>query len=401
LNGRKQGEDMESVRQGREESVVIAGQMPPPVGGQNLNVQRVFALLEKSGKYRVLHWRFAFTRDTRGFGAAGFGKILELFRVIGRLIAIRRRGPIGAILYPVGGPHFVPAVRDILLVPCALLSARRVYLHFRAAGLKEYLEECPGWLAFLLRKVYAKAYCGVVLTDFGKRDPEAAGLERTFVLPNGLEDDAGDESAVEAVDSGEDKASAVVRILSVGHLCAAKGSPELIAAFGELARENKEVELHLVGEPARELSAEKLEELCLETGVRKRIVLHGLKNGDELWGIYRQCDFFVFSTVAPYESFGMVLIEAMRFSLPIVVTDWRGNLEVCGRDFGGVVAENPAADLQGSLRDALVEAVASREKWPAWSRENRRRYETTYTIGQLSENLDQLFEFSLARPTAK
>ncbi|MDP0490131.1 MAG: glycosyltransferase family 4 protein [Verrucomicrobiota bacterium JB023] len=205
-------------------------------------------------------------------------------------------------------------------------------------------------------------------------------------MPNGFEDQAG-EWKREAVGEGSP-----VKILSVGHLCREKGTPELIRAFGALQAEFPESELHLVGEPARDLNQEELDALCAETGVPERIIHRGLLRGEALQAAYQEADLFVFSTVAPYESFGMVLIEAMHWSLPIVATDWRANTEVCGPQLGGVVAREVEKDLAGSLERALRQALEQRSQWAEWGQANRRRYEEQFTTKKLEENLSTLLQ---------
>ncbi|MBK1833428.1 glycosyltransferase family 4 protein [Roseibacillus ishigakijimensis] len=367
-------------------AVVVAGQMPPPVGGQNLNVQRVYQLLRKEEEGPVRHWRFNFTKDSANFSSVGLDKVLELVRVVGRLLRLRLEGAIDVIIYPVGGPHLAPVLRDALLLPWAYLFSRRVFLHFRAAGLKEYLESCPRWLAQVARSIYQRADRAIVLSQFGSRDAEAAGLKDCFVMPNGLEDTLGEGSGQSLRSSSETRTIA----LSVGHLCHEKGTPELLRAFGQIQGDYPDLELHLVGEPARDLTHTDLENLRAECSDPDRVKFRGLLKGEALAEAYRNAHLFVFSTVAPYESFGMVAIEAMHWSLPIVATDWRANREVCGEGEGVVFAEGVEEDLTGGLTTALLKALAAKEQWPQWGRANRKRYEDLYSIEKLRVRLREL-----------
>ena len=58
-------------------------------------------------------------------------------RVLWRLFRIRMTGGVDLMLYPVGGPHMVPIIRDILLLPFARLASRKLVLQFHAAGIAE------------------------------------------------------------------------------------------------------------------------------------------------------------------------------------------------------------------------------------------------------------------------
>ena len=134
--------------------VVIAGQMPPPVGGQNINTKRVHDLLSREAGLRVAHLKMAFTKRWTEARRAGLGKVIELVRVFFRAIGLRLRGRIDVLVYPSGGPHTVPIVRDLLLLPVLWVLSRRVVVHFRAAGLAERLEQSGGLLRGLCRAVY-------------------------------------------------------------------------------------------------------------------------------------------------------------------------------------------------------------------------------------------------------
>ena len=62
----------------------------------------------------------------------------------------------------------------------------------------------------------------------------------------------------------------------------------------------------------------------------------GPRTGEELAATYAAADLFVFPTAAPYESFGLVLVEAMAWRLPIVASRWRGNFDVLTPQAGAV-----------------------------------------------------------------
>jgi glycosyltransferase involved in cell wall biosynthesis len=367
----------------RQPHIVIAGQMPPPIGGQNINIKRVYELLSSEDDLHVSHLKFEFTKSWTGARRLGFSKLLEFCKVVGRALSIRRRGAIDFLLYPAGGPHTVPIIRDWLLLPVLSLCSRRLVIHFQAAGLKERLERSPGWFCFITRFIYKNFTSdAVVLSEYGKRDATSAGIERVSVLPNAFEDQAKGLYIREQ--------SEVLTMLSVGHLCADKGSPQLIDAFGKLAVENSNVKLLLVGEPLSPYTEKQLLADIKSTGVADRIVWKGILTGDDLADMYKEADLFIFSSVAPYESFGMVLIEALQWSLPIVVTDWRANVSVCGEEFGGVVAEDCVEDLSHSLEQALRQAIDQRENWSDWGEKNRQIYTEKYTMLKLRENLRKI-----------
>src|SRR3954468_19345168 len=98
----------------RKPRVVIAGQVPPPYGGQNLMIQKVVAQFRRSEHCESIHLPFSFTPRLETARKRNPKKAFELVRVILRLLRIRRGGPIDLLLYPTGGPQTVAMFRDLL-----------------------------------------------------------------------------------------------------------------------------------------------------------------------------------------------------------------------------------------------------------------------------------------------
>ena len=273
-----------------------------------------------------------------------------------RLLGLRFRGPIDAILYPVGGPHLAPAFRDIAILPLALFCSKKVILHFRAAGLADALHKFPRPVSFFLKKIYAACNHAVVLTEYGRSDPEASGIENISVIPNAREDEFRPEWKKEL--SNDDP----IKILNVGLLCPDKGTPQLLEAFAKVHARYPKTILKLVGAPMAGLSNEAISKTAQQLDIADAIQVTGVLGGEELQHAYAEANVFVFATIAPSESFGNVLSEAMMWALPIVSTDWRGNSRVLGENHGGELAET-GTELSSNLAAAIEKVIEQRSRW--------------------------------------
>jgi glycosyltransferase involved in cell wall biosynthesis len=177
-----------------------------------------------------------------------------------------------------------------------------------------------------------------------------------------------------------------------GLLCPDKGTPILLEAFSAVAARNPNIRLKLAGELMGGLSEESIEDLVSSLGIRDRVEFCGVLRGEALDRAFAEADVFVFSTVAPFESFGLVLIEAMMWGLPIVASDWRANREVLG--FNGkanVVYDVSAGSMVNGLEKALKRAIRSEDRWAEWGRRNRLRFLERFGIERLKRNLDDYF----------
>ena len=358
--------------------VIVAGQIPPPVGGQNIMIQKAVTQFAQSDRCESAHLPFFFTPDVKSFRRSSLSKVLELIKVIGRLFRIRMTGPIDILLYPTGGPQKVPMIRDMFLLPAVLLLSRRVILHFHAAGIADRLKKNPGSaLNRVVSYLYGKAFAAVVMTNFNRRDPEAVGINRILVVPHRIDDDF-DPALV----CRDDRSA--LRLLYMGHLCADKGTPELLQAFALVRRDHPELELDLVGECMPPFTQLILEQLIEKLQIRRHVRLLGVLTGRAKAETFGRADLFIFPTVAPYESFGLVLVEAMAWKLPILATRWRGNLDVL-TPRAGAVCFTISPSLAENMRVALEQAIRQRSDWAEWGRTNRLIFEQRYRENETRE----------------
>lgn len=354
-------------------------------------IAQILEELRLKGHFEVVHWPFFFTREVRRTRRAGLDKILELFAVLWRLAKIWAARRIDAILYPVGGPQFVPLVRDVCLLPWALLASNKVILHFHAAGIAETINDYPSFFRSLVRSLYSKCAAAIVMTEFGKSDAYCMGVTTVKVVPHVLTD----AYKLELV-SRTDRPP--TRLLYVGHFSEEKGTAALLKAFAGLRQAGVNCVLELVGECLPSYSEERMAASIQHLGIKGAVVLSGALSGQKKWEAFGRADLFVFPSLA-LESFGLVMAEAMMWALPLVACDWRGNREVLGSSFGGVLFQ-PKGDLGKSLMDALQEAFASQQKWSEWGKLNRQmfviRYKVEGSANPLERALEEMVHFKTA-----
>jgi glycosyltransferase involved in cell wall biosynthesis len=324
--------------------IVIAGQTPPPTGGQNVMIAQLLQDLQSDGRWCVEHLEFRFTPSFSSVRQAKFSKVWELFKVYGRLLRlVLRYGRVDVVIYPSGGPQAVPVVRDILLLPMVRLATKRLWVQFHAAGIADRLKLKSGVLEVLLKAVYRPVDGAIVMTDYNRCDPEALGIGQIEVIPHRLEDE-------NPTGKLPDYSERPLRLLHAGHLYDLKGTPQLLEAFGRLAHKFPEWRLVLMGEFLPPYSEKQCRARCRELGIEDRVEITGVLRGEKKTEQFRSAHLFVFASIAPYESFGLVMVEAMMWGLPLLATDWRGNRYVAGNTARYV-------QVSGNLAERLTEAL--------------------------------------------
>jgi glycosyltransferase involved in cell wall biosynthesis len=170
-------------------------------------------------------------------------------------------------------------------------------------------------------------------------------------------------------------------VLAVGRLVSYKGFDILIRAM-----DGVEARLVLVGTGP--------EEARLRSLAGRRVTFAGRVSDEELIAYYHAADVFCLPSVTIAEAFGVVLLEAMACTKPLVTTALPTGVSAVNRDgVTGLVV--PPRDV-GALREALVSLLAS----PARRRElgagARRILEREYTAALMGERYEALYREALA-----
>ncbi len=143
-------------------------------------------------------------------------------------------------------------------------------------------------------------------------------------------------------------------ILFVGNLELTKGCKELLFAFSELLKEDKNIHLHLVG---RGRAEKELNQISSSAGCLDNVHFWGEVKHDSLTQWYNAADLFCLASYN--EGVPNVLLEAMACGLPVVATNVGGIPEIVSSENGLLVERNDSEGLAVALRTALA------KKWDA------------------------------------
>lgn len=105
-------------------------------------------------------------------------------------------------------------------------------------------------------------------------------------------------------------------LISVARLSKEKGMDDLIKVFKKIHDKDNEVFLNIVGDGEEK---EKLEKLAYDLNLSKYIKFHGYLDTKDIEKLYLNSSLYLMTSHT--ESFGLVLIEAMSYSLPCIAFD--------------------------------------------------------------------------------
>ncbi len=145
--------------------------------------------------------------------------------------------------------------------------------------------------------------------------------------------------------------------LAVGTIEPRKNYLLLLDAFESIAADDQEIKLFIVGHKGWK-SANVFDRIN-NSAFKDRIIVEGYVNEDRIKLLYKNALAFIFPTL--YEGFGMPLLEAMSFGIPIVCSDIDICREVCGdaatyfKNKSDLI-ELMQASVRGQLRESLYSA---------------------------------------------
>lgn len=106
------------------------------------------------------------------------------------------------------------------------------------------------------------------------------------------------------------------KVFYAGRLAPEKNISLLINAFAQVLKSNPHVSLQIAGEGGERVA---LEKLCQHLQITAQVEFLGQLNQFELSRRYLACDVFVLPSILEVQA--IVVIEAMRFGKPVIVTD--------------------------------------------------------------------------------
>jgi glycosyltransferase involved in cell wall biosynthesis len=348
--------------------ILVVGQTPPPYGGQTVMIQLLL-----DGSYQeieLVHVRMSFSKNLNSNGRLKLGKIWELFRVVAAIYRVKLTKRPKVLYYPPSGPNYVPVIRDIFILCLTRRLFSNTVFHLHAGGISEFYPRMNPALRGLFRLALFNPDLVIRTASLSAQDGKGLHCKREIVIPNGIPDSAG-ESIVRTVIPG-----APVRILLVALLREDKGVLVAVSAVQQLLAAGMNVELTCMGEwdsPDVRSRAESL----IEPAFRSKFKFPGALTGDEKWKYFRDAEIFLFPSYFHSETFGIVLLEAMSFSLPSVATRWRGIPEVVEEGSCALLCQ--PRDVEG-CRDALAQLVGDAALRERMGKNARARYLRYFTI---------------------
>lgn len=196
---------------------------------------------------------------------------------------------------------------------------------------------------------------------------------------------------------GQDRqgsSDAAFHVLSAGKLLGLKGYSLAVRAFALFAKRHQDAKFTIVGDGPERI---RLEDLVRHLGLERQVHLAKWMPRQELLGIMRQCDTFLFPSLR--DGGGAVVVEAMAASRPVVCMDLAGPglhiTEECGIK---IPPRSPDETIE-LMAQALERLYHDRELCGQMGQAGRARAEKVYSWDHLGERLLNIYQEVLGAPS--
>lgn len=358
--------------------ILILGQIPPPFGGQAINIQKMVQVLHKHHfNYQLIP--LDFSESLNDMGAFNFTKALKLIRIfctlLYKLLVYRPH----AVYYPPAGPTMNAVYRDfILLFPIKLFGVKRIF-HFHAGGLASLYDRLAPWAKMVYRYVYFKPDNAICLSKAGRIDPEFLQAQQIDIIPSGVEAFTSVAGSSEVGPSqinniSEVKIDQPFTVLFAGLCSTSKGILDFIEALRICRQQNQRIVGKVMGK-----AFSSIEEQALSNAEKEGILVYeGILSGKEKEAAFLGSSAFLFPSVFESENFPTVIIEAFAAGLPVVSTEWRGIPDLVNHGKNGFIHPPHAT---AAMAHSILELAENKALHKQLSAQAKSDFETNYTMG--------------------
>jgi glycosyltransferase involved in cell wall biosynthesis len=347
--------------------------LPPPVHGAALMGSYVKASHRINEKFECKYINLSASRSIDSIGKVGIKKSLFFFNLLLSTFKalVKKRYDLCYVTITSNGTAFY---KDFMVVTILKLFRKKILLHFHNKGVEK------GTQANKINRYLYKFVLGGKNTRVVLLSPNLyadirryVDQQRVYYCANGINPING----VPVVKKAENP----VRILFLSNMMVAKGVYVLLEACAQLKNKNIAFECHFVGDWL-DIPESSFFEKVKELNLSENVFAHGKKYDQEKNSYYQQTDIFVFPTLN--EAFGLVLLEAMQFELPVVASDEGGIPDIVVNDQTGyIVPKNDPNELAGKLVSLISDPLLRQRMGMA----GKKRFEENFTIHQFEERM--------------
>lgn len=360
-------------------NILFILQLPPPVHGSSTVGKYIKDSKKINKAFSGRYLNLLASKKVSESGKVSIRKLMNFFFIWIKLIKelLKKKPDLCYLAITATGAAFY---RDILLIfLLKVFNVRRIY-HMHNKGVKDYQDHPIHDLFYKL--AFNKADV-ILLSNHLYSDIEKyVSKEHVHICPNGIPEMDTKKT--------QQKIKNLPRILFLSNLIQSKGVFVLLQACSMLKKKGLKFECIIIGGEV-DLSSQQLNKEINALNLKGVVVYAGKKYGEKKEKAYSRADIFAFPTSK--ESFGLVNLEAMQFSLPVVSTIEGGIPDVIEDGRTGFLI--PTQNVQ-ALSEKLEVLIRNDKLRQQMGKAGRKKYEQQFTLKKFEERMIEILDTILS-----
>ncbi len=353
-------------------------QLPPPIHGASLmnSYLNKSDLIRSNFNIQVINLQFASSiKELEKFS------LRKIFKAFKYAISLFKSSVTFKpdLVYFTLSPSGYAFYRDFIYVLILKLCNRKILYHLHGKGIKK--EASKNAFKKNLYRLVFKNTDVICIANNLTTDIDSVCDSKPFIVPCGIPVYPKSNQTIS-------KSNSIVQILFLSNYIENKGILKLIDALEIVKEEGLCFHARLVGAPT-DLTIETVENYTKKKGLENCVKVIGPKYGEEKYDEFLSSDIFAFPTFYSKETFGLVNLEAMQFSLPVISTNEGGISEVVINDETGFIIEPKNVD---QLAEKLKLLIKNKELREEMGRKGKERFFDYYTVLHFEQNLKKVFD---------
>ena len=349
--------------------------IPPPIHGSSVVGQQIKESKVLNEKIEGYYINLLASKKVRASGKFSASKIMGACQTTFKLLKylITQKPTLCYFALTTTGNAFY---RDVLYVFFLKIFQVKIVFHLHNKGIsnkqKRYLKLLYSYVFFDTKVI--------LLSERLYYDVEQyVSFENIYICPNGV--------SSEHLETTRKFKNKSVSLLYLSSLIKSKGIYVLLDALVILDSKGMHFECNIIGGEG-DVSEEALKRHIIQLGLEKKVFYNGEKHNEDKDFFFKQSDIFILPTYYSNECFPLVLIEALKFGLPVVSTKEGAIPEIIEDGITGFLTEKKnKQDLADKIEILIKEETLRKEM----SKLAQKKFIKNYTLIKFEERLLNIF----------
>lgn len=284
--------------------------MPPPIHGAAMIGKYIHDSKNINETFDCYYTNLATAANINDFGKWSIRKIFKIFLLIIRIIRqVRSVRP--DLVYVTPNATGTAFFRDFIIIMILKILHCKIALHYHNKGV---INRQKNRLYIFLKKCLFKNVKVILLAEQLYYDVKKyIKYDDVYICPDGIPD----------INQKIKKPHSGFNILFLSNMMEEKGVYTLLDACKILKKKNLYFHCDFVGQWS-DVTEKKFNKYLDTNQLADKVTAHGAKYGDDKNEFFALADLFVFPTYYHNETFGLVLLEAMKNGIACIACDEGG-----------------------------------------------------------------------------